>query len=70
MYFRGNSIVNQSGPLHYVDKNSATGEFKRNTTLTENEVISLGATRLDIDYNKPDAKYKIYGWIDESGNYN
>ena len=70
VYFRGNSIVNQSGPLHYVDKNSATGEFKRNTTLTENEVISLGATRLDIDYNKPDAKYKIYGWIDESGNYN
>ena len=78
-YFRGNYeyceygvYFRKKGVLHYVDSDYASkiaGEFKRNTTLTEEEVIALGAKRIDIDYNKPDAEYKIYGWIDESGNF-
>ena len=61
------------GPLYYITNSTQfrtkiTGEFKRNIVLTEEDVVALGATRLDVDYNNPDAKYKIYGWIDENGN--
>ena len=70
-YFRDN--YSGYGPLYYLTNSSnyqtrITGEFKRNTTLTEEEVVALGAKRLDKYYNSPDAENKIYGWIDSSGN--
>ena len=72
VYFR-DKYYGSYTPLYYLTNNftygdKITGEFKRNTTLTEEEVVALGATRLDKDYNNSDAKYKIYGWIDENGN--
>ena len=60
-----------SGPLYCLTrnyKNIITGSFARNTQLDEEEVIELGAKRLDKDYANPNAKYKIYGWIDDEGN--
>lgn len=70
-YFR-NNYSSSYGPLYYVDSNyktKITGSFARNTTLSESEVVALGATRIDIEYDDPAAEYKIYGWIDDEGNF-
>ena len=61
----------ENGPLYYIDegyKNKITGSFARNTELSEDEVINLGAVRLDEKYDEQDVEYKIYAWIDENGN--
>ena len=74
-YFRNNRIITSRdirGPLYdalgsnYTYK--ITGTFARNTTLSEEEVKNLGAKRVDIEYSKSDAEYKIYAWIDDEGN--
>lgn len=69
VYFRNN--YNGYGPLYGLDpwyEDHVKGEFKRKTDLTEEDVVALGAKRIDIDYNIPNAEYKIYAWIDEDGN--
>lgn len=69
-YFRNNHD-SKNGPLYYINKdykNKIKGSFARNIDLSEEQVINLGAVRLDKDYEKQDAEGKIYGWIDENGN--
>ena len=38
-------------------------EFRRNTSLTEEEVVAKGATRID-NHPDEDTYYKIYGWAE------
>lgn len=54
------------GPLEYLqeDIRLAATSFRRNTTLTEAEVIALGAERMDDMSGEPDAEFKIYAWMD------
>ncbi len=62
----------RDGPLRCISSDCGekiTGSFSRNIDLTEDEVkLKEGVTRLDREYDNPDAKYKIYGWIDSEGN--
>ncbi len=71
VYFRG-GFDEENGPLYYINseyKDLIEGSFARKLDLTEEQVKEIdGVTRLDRDYDNPDAEYKIYAWIDEEGN--
>ena len=61
-YFRtadeNNSIID------YVTADEVT-EFRRNTTLSETEVLSKpGVRRIDNDSGNNNVEYKIYGWVE------
>ena len=71
--WRGNcpSLYNPIGPFYYVDHDykSKVKEVKYAKDITSADQIPAGAVRLDKNYDDPNAKYKIWGWLDDGTMY-
>lgn len=67
-YFR--TASSSSSIIDYVTTSAEVTSFRRNTTLSEADVIKKpGVQRLDNDYNNENEEYKIYGWIENGTLY-
>ena len=68
------SNVNNASELSLVTNLYNITEFKRNTTITGNElqekINSGAAVRLDSGKENADAEFKIYGWLDSNNALN
>ena len=69
-YFRRcDDYPNYHSIIAYAGSDTPATSFKRNTTLTEEEVIARGAVRIDMYYYSEDVEYKIYGWVEDDGTF-
>ena len=66
VYFRTADITHSI--IDYVTSENVTA-FKRNISLSEQEVLAKNPTRLDNDYSDDSAEYKIYAWLENGTVY-
>ena len=59
----------RTGPFYYVDHGykSKAKKVEYAKDITSANQVPAGAVRLDKNYDDPNAKYKIWGWLTDDG---
>ena len=66
---RNSNQYDPSGPFYYVDSDYKvkTKKVEYAKDITSANQVPAGAVRLDKNYDDPNAKYKIWGWLTDDG---
>ncbi|WP_288155168.1 collagen binding domain-containing protein, partial [uncultured Sharpea sp.] len=64
-----NNYAHSAGPFYYVDSDYKvkTKKVEYAKDITSANQVPAGAVRLDKNYDDPNAKYKIWGWLTDDG---
>ena len=68
---RNSNTYDPSGPFYYVDSDYTvkTKKVEYAKDITSADKVPASAVRLDKNYDDPNAKYKIWGWLDDGTMY-